>query len=70
VEDLAFSVVRIQPGILMKIFVWIALLAGAIYFGAHWLQQNPHAVDIRKTQPGVYQPQPPSQPGNRIVVIP
>jgi hypothetical protein len=54
----------------MKILVWIAVLAGAIYFGAQWLQQNPHAVDIQKTQPGVYRPQPAGQPGSNVVVIP
>jgi hypothetical protein len=57
-------------GMTMKIFFWIAVLAVGVYFGAHWLQENPHAADIQKVQPGVYQPQPPQQPGNRIVVIP
>jgi len=61
---------RVQPGILMKVIFWIAALAVGVYFGAHWLQQNPHAVDIQKTQPGVYQPQPAGQPGSNIVVIP
>jgi hypothetical protein len=54
----------------VKIFLWLALIAGAVFFGAHWLQQNPHAADIQKVQPGVYQPQPAQQPGNNIVVIP
>lgn len=54
----------------MKIVLWLAGIAVAIYFGSHWLQQNPHAVDIQKVQPGVYQPQPPGQPGNNIVVVP
>jgi hypothetical protein len=59
-----------QPGIQMKVILWIALLAVGVYFGAKWIQQNPHAADIQKTQPGVYQPQPAGQPGNNIVVIP
>jgi len=41
-----------------------------VYFGAQWIQQNPHAVDIQKTQPGVYQPQPQNQSGGKMVVNP
>ena len=54
----------------MKAFFWLVVIAVGVYFGAQWIQQNPHAVDIQKTQPGVYQPQPQNQPGGRMVVIP
>jgi len=54
----------------IKTLFWVAVLVGAAFFGVHWLQDNPHAADLQKTQPGVYQPQPANQPGEKIVVVP
>jgi len=54
----------------IKMVFWLAVLAGAAVFGVHWLQDNPHAADLQKVQPGVYQPQPANQGGNKIVVVP
>ena len=54
----------------IKTLFFLVIVAGAAYFGMQWLRANPHAADLQKVQPGVYQPQPANQPGNKIVVVP
>jgi hypothetical protein len=57
----------------VKMVFWLAVLIGGGVLGVRWLQHNPHAADLQKTQPGVYQPQPPAQPGGNsgnMVVVP
>jgi len=65
-----------NPGI-AKVMFWLALVVGGAILGMRYINQHPHAVDINKTNPGVYQPQGggggPANPqggGGNIVVVP
>ncbi len=57
----------------VKIVFWMALLIGGAVYGIRYIERNPDVVDIRKTQPGVYRPQPAPPPGGnggQIVTVP
>ncbi len=45
-----------------KVILVIAAIAGGVYFGAKWIQQNPHTADVTKISPPAYQLPGPQNP--------
>jgi len=59
-----------------KTILVIAAIAGAVYFGAKWIQKNPHSADVNKLAPPAVQMPGPQDPyggqgnGGNVVVVP
>ena len=59
-----------------KTILVIAAIVGGVYFGAKWIQKNPHSADVNKIAPPAYQVPGVQNPyggngnGGNVVVVP